>query len=498
MRALIPLVALVSLGACAVGPDFKRPGAPDVQGYAAEPLPTATASTDAPAGQEQRFIAEMDIPAQWWTLFQSPKLDDLVARSLKGNPSVEAAKAALRQAHELYSAQWTALLPTIQGGFSQQRNKYPTATLTPPTNAPSPYYSLYTAQLSLSYAPDVFGGTRRAIESAKAQEEATRWQLEATYLTLSSNVVATVVQEASLRAQIDATERLIAIEHDLTETVRRQREIGTAAELDLLSQQSTEAQTVATLPPLRKQLEQSHDAVAALMGRFPDDASIASFALSDLTLPRDLPVSLPSKLVEQRPDVRQAEENLHGATADVGVAVADMLPQFAINGSIGSNALTAGTLFTPYNGFWSLGSSLTQTLFDAGALLHKRRAADAAMDQAAAQYRSTVVSAVQNVADTLRALEADADAVKADNEAARAAERTLEIARGQAKLGAISQVALLNAEVTYQQAVLNLIQAEANRFADTAGLFQALGGGWWNRADTAVKAGGAKASDTEG
>ncbi len=499
LRALVPLIALAALGACAVGPDFARPAPPEAHGYAAEPLAKATASTDAPVGQEQRFVADMDIPAQWWTLFQSPKLNDLVERSLKGNPSVEAAKAALRQAHELYSAQWAALLPTIQGGFSQQRNKYAIGTLTPPVNSPNPYYSLYTAQLTLSYVPDVFGGTRRAIESAKAQEEATRWQLEATYLTLSSNVVATVVQQASLRAQIEATDRLIVIEHDLTETVRRQRQLGTAAELDLLLQVSTEAQSRATLPPLRKQLAQSHDAVAALMGAFPDDASIAAFSLADLTLPRDLPVSLPSKLVEQRPDVRQAEENLHSATAEVGVAVADMLPQFAIDGNIGSLALTANSLFTPYNGFWSLGTSLTQTLFDAGTLLQKRRAADAAMDQAAAQYRSTVVAAVQNVADTLRALEADADAVKADNEATQAAQRTLDIARGQRRLGTISQVALLTAEVTYQQAILNLIQAEANRFADTAGLFQALGGGWWNRtAQSGDQRGGDRPRGSEG
>jgi NodT family efflux transporter outer membrane factor (OMF) lipoprotein len=485
VRAIPPFIALAALGACAVGPDFKRPAPPEAQAYTAEPLAKVTAATDAPAGAQQRFVEDMNIPAQWWTLFQSPKLNLLVERSLKGNPSVEAAKAALRQAHELYSAQWTAFLPTIQGGFSQERSKYPSGALTPPTNAPNPYYSLYTAQLTLSYAPDVFGGTRRAVESAKAQEEVTRFQLEATYLTLTSNVVVTALQEAALGAQIDATQRMVAIEHDLTETVRRQREIGTAAELDLLLQQSTEAQTRATLPPLSKQLEQAHDAMAALLGGFPDDRSIARLSLADVTLPRDLPVTLPSKLIEQRPDVRQAEETLHSATAEVGVAVANMLPQFALTGDIGSSALGAGQLFTPYNGFWTLGSSLTQTLFDAGALLHKRRAADAAMDQAAAQYRSTVVAAVQNVADALRALQSDADAVKADNEAAQAAERTFQIAQGQVRLGTITQVALLSAEVTYQQAELSLIQAEASRFSDTAGLFQALGGGWWNRGDAA-------------
>lgn len=479
--------ALVAgLSACAVGPDFKEPAAPAARGYTVEPLAKTTASTSAMAGAEQRFVEGMNIPAQWWTLFQSAKLNALVERSLKGNPSVEAAKAALREAHELYSAQWAAFLPTVQGNFNQTRSKNASNSVATPVATPNPYYSLSTAQLTLSYAPDVFGGTRRAVEVAKAGEEATRFQLDAAYITLSSNVVATTVQEASLREQIAATERLIEIEHQLTETVQRERELGTATQLDLLLQQSTEAQTRATLPALQKQLAQARDALAALMGSFPDDASIAEFRLTDLTLPRDLPVSLPSKLVEQRPDVRQAEENLHAATAQVGVAVSNFLPQFSIDGNVGSSALTIGKLFTPYNGFWTIGTSLTQTLFDGGILLHRRRAADAALDEAGAQYRSTVIAAVQDVADTLRALQSDADAVKANNEAAQAAERSLDIARGQYRLGAVSLVALLATEVAYRQAELNLIQAQANRFADTAGLFQALGGGWWNRPELAA------------
>ena len=332
------LALLLGLAGCAVGPDFERPTAPEGQGYGAD--------TKAPAG-DQHFVEGMDIPAQWWSLFQSKKLDELVERSLKGNPSVDAAKAALRQAHELYSAQWTAFLPTVQGNFSQTRAKYSPASIAPPTPNTNPYYSLYTAQLSLSYAPDVFGGTRRAVEAAQANEEVTRYQLEATYLTLSSNVVVTVIQEASLRAQIGTTDRLIAIEHGLTEAVRKQHAIGTAADLDLQLQQTTEAQTVALLPPLQKQLAQSRDALAALLGQFPADAQLDEFRLADLTLPHDLPVSLPSKLIEQRPDIRQAEENLHQATAEVGVAVANMLPQFAITGNTGSTALRLGDLFTP-------------------------------------------------------------------------------------------------------------------------------------------------------
>jgi len=278
-------------------------------------------------------------------------------------------------------------------------------------------------------------------------------------------------------------QRLLELQHLLTETVQRQRLLGTANELDVLTQQSAEAQTAQALPPLQKQLGQTRDALTALLGRLPSDEPEETFRLDELSLPIDLPVSLPSKLIEQRPDVRQAEENLHAASAAVGVALANMLPQFTINADLGSSALKLGQLFSPYTGFWDVGASLAQTLFDAGALLHKRRAADAALDQAAAQYRAAVILACQNVADTLRALQADADALKASAEADRAAKTTFDLAQRQRALGTISMVAVLNAEQTYSQAELSLVQAQANRYSDTAGLFQSLGGGWWNRTE---------------
>lgn len=488
--AVIPRVlgaaSLALLTACAVGPDFERPAAPSALGYTAQPLPPETASAPTPAGGAQHFATAMDIPSQWWTLFRSPALDRLVQQALKANPNVEAAKAALRQAHELYSAQRAAYFPEITGNVSQTRAKVAQGSIATPVTTPSPTYSLYTAQLSLSYAPDVFGAQQRSVENAMAEVESTRFQLEAVYLTLSSNVVVTAVQEASLRGQIAATERMIELQHQLTEVARGQRLLGTASELDVLAQESAEAQLRATLPPLHKQLAQNRDALVALLGLLPADEPSETFQLADLTLPQDLPVSLPSHLVEQRPDIRQAEENLHAATAQVGVALAAMLPQFAITADTGSSGLKIGQLFTPQYGFWSFGSSLSQTLFDAGALLHKRRAADAALDQAAAQYRATVVLAFQNVADSLRALQSDAEALQATAAANRAAIRTFELARRQYGLGTISQVTLLNAEQSLQQTELALVQAQANRYADTAGLFQSLGGGWWNRPQEAT------------
>jgi NodT family efflux transporter outer membrane factor (OMF) lipoprotein len=486
---LMASAVLAALTACAVGPNFHRPAAPEDRDYGNAPAQGTTAAAPGTGGAAQTFALGTDIPGQWWTLFESPKLNSLVEQSLKGNPNIDAARASLREAYDLYKAQRANLLPNVQGGLDATRAKFPTATLSNPTSLPqvNPYYNLYTAQLSLSYMPDVFGGTRRALEGARAQAEATRYELIATYITLSSNVVATAVQEASLRGQITATQRLLELQHQLTETLRQQRSLGTASNVDLLPQEALEAQTAATLPPLQKQLGQTRDALTALLGRLPAREPAETFELAELTLPAQLPVSLPSKLVEQRPDVRQAEENLHAASAAVGVALANMLPQFSISADVGSAALTTGALFGPYTGFWDIGASLSQTLFDAGALLYRHRAADEALDAAAAQYRAAVILACQNVADTLRALQADADALKASAAADVAARDAFELAQRQHALGTLSTVALLNAEQAYQLAEVTLIQAQANRYADTAGLFQALGGGWWNLPEATFK-----------
>lgn len=475
----------LAISACAVGPNFKPPAPPASTGYGSALSQNETSAAEGPDGNAQRFVPDQDVPAQWWNLFQSQALDRLVEQALKSNPDVSSAQAALRQAHELYLAQRASLWPTVQASFSATRAKNAIGTIANPTSLPqaNPYYNLYTPQLSVSYLPDVFGGTRRSIEATRAQAEGARFQLEATDLTLESNVVATAIQEASLRAQIAATERLVEVQHQLTTTVRGQRALGTASELDLLTQETSEQQTAATLPPLQKQLGQTRDALTALLGRVPSDEPSETFRLEDLQLPADLPVSLPSRLVVHRPDVRAAEASLHVASAQVGVALADMLPQFAITGDTGSAALAIGQLFSRYTNFWTIGGSITQTLFDGGALLHRKRAADAALDQAAAQYRAAVILACQNVADTLRALQADADALRADAEAERAAYAQFEIARKQRALGTISTVALLAAEQAYQQAELAVVQARANRFADTAALFQALGGDWWQRAE---------------
>ena len=483
LSGTLTAAVLAIVSACAVGPNFKRPAPPTASDYGTAPAAGTTAAAEGTGGAAQNLAGGMDIPGEWWTLFKSQPLTNLVQQALKANPNIDAAQAALRQAHELYAAQRASFLPTVQGGFDATRAKNALGTLANPTSLPqvNPYYNLYTAQLTLSYSPDVFGGMRRQLEASGAQVDAARYQLIATDVTLSSNVVVTAIQEAALRGQITATERLLTLQHQLTDTARKQRSLGTNSDVDLLPQIAAEAQTAATLPPLQKQLGTTRDALTALLGRLPSGEPAETFRLEDLSLPTELPVSLPSKLVAQRPDVLLAEANMHAASAQVGIAVANMLPQFAITADTGSAALAIGQLFNPYTTFWDAGASLTQTLFDAGALLHKHRAADAALDEAGAQYRAAVILACQNVADTLRALNADADALKANAEAERAANASFELARKQHQLGTISEVAMLNAEQTYRQAEIALVQAQANRYADTAGLFQALGGGWWNR-----------------
>ena len=479
---------------CAVGPDFERPAAPDVAGYTSAPLGDQTASSDVAGGEAQRFVQGLDIPGQWWTLFHSSALNTLIEEALKNNPTLPAAEAALRQAWENVYAQQGAFFPTVVAGFSPSRNKTATGAVTPVAASGSPYYSLYTGQVTVSYAPDVFGGTRRQVELLAATAEFQRFQLEATYLTLTSNVVAAAVQEASLRGQIAATDEIIKIQTGSLDILRKQFELGQVAGADVAAVEATLAQAQATLPPLQKQLAVQRDLLTALIGRLPSQEPAEKFELASLQLPQDLPVSLPSKLVDQRPDVRSAEAQLHAASAQIGVAIAAMLPQFTLTANAGTASnMMSQFITTPGTAFWTVAGNVAQTVFDAGTLLHKKRAADAAFDQAAAMYRSTVIAAFQNVADSLHALQSDADTLKAAYAAERAAFKSLEIARRQLQLGAIGYLGLLTAENTYNTALIALVQAQAARYADTAALFQALGGGWWNRQDVAAM----KASDIQ-
>ena len=481
--SIATLCAVVLLSGCAVGPDFKRPEAPAVDRYTREPLPAKTATADVAGGEEQKFVPDRDIPAQWWALFHSPQLNASIENALKNNPGVQAAQASLRQAQELVYAQQGYYYPTVQAGLASSRQRA-SATVSPPLSSTETLFNLHTAQVTVGYTPDAFGGLRRQVESLQAQANAQRFLLEAAYLTLTSNVVAAAVQEAGLRSQIAAAKDIIELNTKSLGLLRRQFAAGFVAGLDVAAQEAALAQAEQGLPPLQKQLEQTRNLLAALGGRFPVEGSEEAFELAALRLPDELPVSLPSKLVEQRPDVRAAEEQLHAASAEIGVALANMLPQFTISAARGGTATVFSRMFSDGNPFWSVAGSVTQTLFAGGTLIHRKRAAEAAFDQAAAQYRGTVVAAFQNVADALYALQADADALRAAVNSEHAAKVSLDLVTKQLEFGQVNYLALLGAQQTFQQAVINLAQARANRFADTAALFQALGGGWWTRSNT--------------
>jgi len=466
-----------------VGPNFKRPAAPDVSDYAAAPLLT-TAASNVAGGQAQRFAKGADIAADWWTLFHSKPLNELIEQSLANNPDLKAAHAALLVARENVLAQRGVYYPSVAANFSASRQRQ-SGQIAPALNSNEFLYNLFTPQVSVSYVPDVFGLNRRTVESLQAQEQEVRFQMLATYTTLTANVVVTAIQLAALQVQIDATHELLDLNSNMLQILQYQFDKGYANRLDVAAQESQLAQIAATLPPLVKQVAQQRDLLAVLAGRYPNQAPAEKFELATLQLPEDLPVSLPSQLVEQRPDVLQAEANLHDASAKIGIAIANRLPNFVLTANTGSTAAAVDQLFTTGTGFWSVGAAATAPLFQGGTLLHHERAAKAAYTQAAEQYRSTVLTALQNVADTLSALEQDAEAVKADAAAADAAKVTLELAQRQLQDGYASYLSLLNAEQSYQQARINLVQAQASRYADTAALFQALGGGWWHRADLA-------------
>jgi NodT family efflux transporter outer membrane factor (OMF) lipoprotein len=497
------LVSVAAFGAgCAVGPRWHAPAAPVDAGYAPTPLPETSASAPVHGGEVQRLVAGRDIPFEWWELFKSPALNALVERAFKANPTIASAQAALVQAQELVYAQQGYFFPTVAANYDFERQKIagnltldnapgvqgngdnlqpPVQDLTGYPHTHPLFYDMQTAQVTVGFVPDVFGANRRQVETLDAQREAQRFALEATYITLASNVVAAAIQEASVRAQLEATRQIIAADEKSLAVLRDQLRLGFAMRLDVAAQETVLAQAKATLPPLQKQFEQTRDLIRALVGNLPNQEVSETFELDALELPPELPVSLPAKIIEQRPDVRAAEAQLHAANAQVGAAIAAMLPQFSITGAYGGNADQFAWMFRKGGPFWNLVGNATQPLFEGGTLLHRKRAADDALKQAAAQYQSCVITAYQNVADTLHASLSDADALAANVRAESAAKLTYDLTRRQMETGYVNYLTLLSAETAYQQALLNRVQAQATRYGDSVALFQSLGGGWWNR-----------------
>ena len=472
-----PLLLTTLLTACAVGPNFESPEPPKATRYTDTDMPAKTASAEGKEGAAQTFLQGQDVPADWWKLFGSEDLNKLVQQALANNPDLKAARASLRQAKETYYATRGDILPDVDASFSPTREKFNPFAFGE-KGVPSTIFTLYNANVSVSYGLDLFGGTRREIEEAEAQAEYQRYELDAAYLTLTANVVTAAIQEASLRDQIKETQDIVDIETKQLNILQKQFEFGAIAKSVVLEQQATLAQAQTSLPGLQKQLAQAHNQLTVLTGKYTSEGTEETFDLDSLHLPESLPVSLPSKLVEQRPDIRASEELLHAASADIGVATANMLPQITLTGSYGFEKTSTSGLFSSGANVWSLGAGIMQPIFHGGQLLHEKRAAVAAFDKAKNQYQSTVLLAFANVANTLKALQYDADALNAQVSSEHSAKTSLDLSQDQFKLGAVSYPQLLDAEHSYQQARIGLVQAQAARLADTAALFQALGGSW--------------------
>ncbi len=459
-------------------------------GYTPEPL---AANTAAAGGLSQHFVSGAEISGEWWTLFHSTALNSLIAAGLARNPTLAAAQQTLVEAEENVRAEQGSFFPTVSGTAQAERQKVSSAQYASFTSSGAsgiPPYTLYNATVSVSYSPDVFGGVRRQVESLRAQADYERYALEASYLTLTANIVTAAVTEASYRAQIDATNRIIAADQQQLDILNRQVALGGVARANVLSQQATVLSEQATLPPLQSQLAQTRNQLADYVGSFPADFHAADFTLSALRLPRDLPVSLPSALVDQRPDIQESAAQLHEASANVGVATANLLPQISLTPEVGYEALTSATLFTPQSLLWSLVAGVTQPIFEGGTLRAKRLSAIAALRATGQTFQATVLTAFQNVANALQSLQYDAATLQSTELAEQASARSLAVTRDQYSLGAQPFTAVLTAQTTYQNAVISRVKAEAARLTDSAALFQALGGGWWHRHDVAPAAQG--------
>jgi NodT family efflux transporter outer membrane factor (OMF) lipoprotein len=474
------IISLLVMNSCAVGPDYVRPDLYLPASYTEEPLEEETPAVETRLGDAQHFIEELELPKKWWELFQSEPLNGLVEASLRQNPTVEIAWTSLGIAIQNVRAEQGLLYPQLSAEFTPTRQKE-SKDLSSNVSSNAYYYSLYTPQLIVTYTADVFGAIRRQVESLEAQAASECFNIQATYLTLTTNVVNAAIQEASLRGQITATKEIIAIQKKLLELYQGMYDLGNNSEADVSIQKSALALSEAALPPLEKQLAIQRDLLKVLAGLYPSDHLEATFDLDSLKLPIDLPLSLPSSLVENRPDVRMAEELMHSASAAIGVAKANRFPSITIGPDLyGWASTTWKGLFHSATLFWELAGTIAQPVFDGGTLKAKEQAAWDTFNQTRAQYRETVLSAFQNVADSLQAIKMDSLALEASYKAERAAARSLEISTNQLSAGDINILILLATRQTYQQALLSLVQAQANRLSDTVALFQSLGGGWWN------------------
>jgi NodT family efflux transporter outer membrane factor (OMF) lipoprotein len=489
-RAAIAWLALCLAAGCNVGPKYQPPTAPTVTAYTPQAQPAATASSAGPAGVAQHLDSSAALPAQWWALFHSPELNSMIAQALADSPTLAQAAARLREAQEELNARTGATkYPTVTGNAAVEGEQPNLSSFGIPFPNPSPF-ALLNGSVAVSYTLDIFGANRRAIEGLGAQRDYENWQLEGARLMLAGNVAAAAIRQAQLRKQIELTKQLLAVEQHELAIAEARKQAGGASDADVESKKATVAEMEAAIPPLEVQLDAVNHQLAVLMGKSPAEVRIPDLSLDALQLPQDLPVSLPSALVRQRPDIRASEALLHQASANVGVATANLYPQIVLSGSGGGT----GTSFVSGGDVWNVAASLTQPIYNGGALRAEKRKAEAAYKEANSVYRQTVLQAFGQVADTLTAIEHDAQTLRARSEAAAEADASYRIALGRYQAGGISELALLEAQRQSLQAELDLTTSAAARYADSATLFQALGGGWWNTAPATTPEARAQAS----
>ena len=465
--------ALFTLAGCAVGPDFVRPDPPPVERYTREADPSATIVAN---GREQRFDRRAKIVGDWWLLFLSARLDATVKEALSGNPGVQAAQASLRQSQDNLRAGYGVFFPQADGSFDATRQKYSPARIG--SGSPPSIFNLFTLSATVSYALDVFGAERRTVEGLKAQVDVQKATLRGTYLALTGNVVNTVIARAAYKAQINATEQIIGLQQEQVAVSEAQARAGTVPYANVLSLKSQLASFEAQLPPLKQKLSQTGHLLATLAGRTPSEYAPPHVDLGDIRLPPDLPITLPSDMVRQRPDILAAEAALHAASAEIGVATAALFPSFTLNGSYGQNNTSLDSLFWKSGNFWSMGADVSAPLFHGGTLWFRRKAAIEGYRQTLSTYRQTVLGAFAQVADTLRALEHDAEALRAQTEALRTARESLRLIQANHQAGVVNYLQVLTADSQCHQAELGFLQAQAQRLQDTVALFVALGGKW--------------------
>ena len=474
--ALIALGVAVPAG-CSFEPPLKVPPAPLVKSYTAGSSPTKIAAISGvgAAGQAQAFAYGAKVESRWWKLYNSRAIDRLVHRAIINSPTLTAAAATLQEAHENLKSVEGLFYPQLGLSTTGQRQRQSGAGFGGPTRI----YSLYTGELQVSYDPDIFGLNRIVMHSYKAQEDQQRYALQEAYLTLEGNTVTTAIQVASLEARVKTTESLVRNEAYILKIVRQQYHLGAVTYLDVVNQESQVAATQATLPPLEQSLSAARHALAVLLGRIPSQARIPSLNLNLLNLPASLPVSMPSALVHQRPDILSAEAQLRAGDAQVGEAVAKMYPLIQITGDIGFENGRIANFFDASSLIWSVAGGLTQTIFDGGTLRANKRAAEAALQAVIADYRYTIINDFSQVADALRAVQHDAQTLRYEQQAYVAARRAYQLARWEYKAGSVDYTTFLTAQVQYQQSSLAVVTAQSQRYADTAALFVAMGGGWW-------------------